>query len=457
MRKIAMRTSACLLLVLFMIGGFGIYLFRYILEGDRWVTFQVNRHAYSDAILSVGKVVDCNGQLLASMSKGQQTFSSSELTRLSTLHAVGDIHGNIGTGVMNYHATDMMGYSRIGGVYSHTGRGNTIQLSIDAKLNNAAYTALAGRKGAVIAYNYRTGEVLCMVSTPSYDAYYPLSPEQLEWSYYDGVYINRCISSTFTPGSIFKIVTLTAAIENIPELFDMTFCCEGHTVIANEVITCSSVHGYCDIYDAFAGSCNVAFAEIAQMLSGEILYEYALKLGLLESFKVSDIPVAAGSFIIAAGGSVDLSWSGIGQYEDLVNPLAMTRLMAAIANKGVAVNPRLITGIIGEYGMPKGLKYRTTSNKRLMASETAVIMAKMLRYNATSVYNGYYSFAEYPGFSGKSGTAEMKDGKDPHGWFTGFLADIDNPIAFTVIVENSGWGMQQAAPIVDIILGEMNI
>ena len=452
MKKIAQRASACLLLVLFMLGGFSIFLVKYISGADRWVTFQVNRHVYSNAILSVGRVTDRYGHILASMSKERQIFNDSEAIRQATLHTVGDIYGNIGTGVLNFHATDLMGYSIFNGVYSHKGMGNTIKLTIDADLNEVAYRAFAGRKGTAVFYNYITGEILCMVSTPTYDPYYPLSDEQLEWKDYEGVYINRCISSSFTPGSVFKIVTLAAAIENIPNLFEIEFYCEGYTIIENEKITCSSVHGNCDIYDAFAGSCNVAFAQLSQMLSAETIYDYMNKLGLLSSISVSGIPTAKGSYELAEDGSVDLSWSGIGQFQDLVNPMALTRLVAAIANKGRAVNPRLIASVTTEYSIPTRFKYQTIKTKRIMSEVTADKLAEMLRYNVTTAYRGYYSFDRYTLLSAKSGTAETNDGQLPHAWFCGFVGDRNYPIAFTVIVENSGWGLQQAAPIADAVL-----
>ena len=176
---------------------------------------------------------------------------------------------------------------------------------------------------------------------------------------------------------------------------------------------------------------------------------------MLDSFNISGIPVAEGSFAVAETGSSDLSWSGIGQYEDLVNPLALTRLVAAIANEGVAVNPRLIMGIKGEYGLPIGYRYRARTTKRLMSVSTAAKLAEMMRYNVTSIYRAYYNFSSYNGFSGKSGTAENGDSNLPHAWFTGFLEDRNYPVAFTVIVENAGWGLEQAAPIVDVVLQSM--
>ena len=455
MKKIANRTAACLLLVLFMLGGFSVYLSGLLKNGGNWATFPVNRHAYSNAVLSVGSVIDRKGRLLTTMLDRERVYSDSAAVRRSTLHVVGDIEGNIGTGALSYYAAELMGYSFINGVYSVGGVGCTLRLTVDSALNTVAYEALGGRKGAVVFYNYKTGEVLCMVSAPSYDPYSPPDEDRLAQKDYEGAYINRCVSSAFTPGSVFKVVTMAAAIENIPELFELEFFCPGYIDVGDERITCSGTHGYCDVYDAFAYSCNAAFAELSLLLGGEILGEYAKNLGLLDGFDMSGITIAKGSFTVALDDSNYLSWSGIGQYEDLVNPLAMARLMAAIASGGKAVSPRLVKNITGEFGFPRYLRYMLKSNERLMKRSTADILSVMLLYNAEKAYNDYYHFAEFEGFSGKSGTAEVRDGNAPHAWFAGFLNSDKYPVAFAVIVENSGWGLQQAAPVVDAVLARM--
>ena len=95
-------------------------------------------------------------------------------------------------------------------------RGNELYLTLDARYNYEAYQALNGHAGTVTVYNYKTGEILCMVSAPSYD---PLNvPADLEENdRYEGAYLNRFLSATFVPGSVFKTVTLTAALETLPE------------------------------------------------------------------------------------------------------------------------------------------------------------------------------------------------------------------------------------------------
>ena len=455
MRKIADRAVACLLIVLFMLGGFSIYLGRFFKDGGDWAAFPVNRHSYSDALLSVGSILDRNGKLLSTMKNQSRVFNEYENIRRSSLHVVGDTKGNIGTGALSFFANELMGYSPVNGVFSVDGKGCTLRLSIDSELNAAAYEALAGRRGAVVFYNYKTGEVLCMVSAPTFDPYSPPDEEQLKQREYEGAYINRCVSSSFTPGSVFKVVTLTAAIENIPELFEMEFYCPGYTDIGGERINCSGFHGHCDIYDAFANSCNVAFAQLSLILGGETLKEYTANLGLLDSFQMSGIPVAKGGFTVAPDGSGDLSWSGIGQYENTINPLAMARLMAAVAGGGVAVSPRIVKSVVNELGIPKYIGYQFRHSERLMKKTTADTLSEMLRYNTKNVYSDYYHFSEIEGLSAKSGTAELRDGAAPHAWFTGFLANDKYPVAFTVIVENAGWGLQQAAPVADRVIMRM--
>ena len=97
---------------------------------------------------------------------------------------------------------------------------------------------------------------------------------------YKGAYINRFLSSTFTPGSIYKTVTLMAALEEIPDLAQRTWTCEGSVQIGDETIICSGTHGQQDIGDAFANSCNVAFAQIAAELGADTMQKYTEQAGL---------------------------------------------------------------------------------------------------------------------------------------------------------------------------------
>ena len=265
MKKIERRAFVCLALALLLAAGLGVFLVKYFADGGSWASSAFNRHLYnSSGELASGTVLDRDGDVLSEVVDGRRTYYDSATVRKATLHAVGDLQGNIGTGALNAFADKLTGYSLLNGAFGAQ-RGNDLYLTIDARYNYTAYEALGGRSGTVAVYNYETGEILCMVSAPSYD---PLNvPEDIATNdRYEGAYLNRFLSSTFTPGSVYKTVTLAAALEEIPDLAERTWTCSGSVQIGDETIICSGTHGEQDIAAAFANSCNVAFAQIAQEL-----------------------------------------------------------------------------------------------------------------------------------------------------------------------------------------------
>ena len=252
----------------------------------------------------------------------------------------------------------------------------------------------------------------------------------------DGAYINRCISSTFVPGSVFKLVTLTAAIENIDDVYHRSFSCSGSLNVKGVNINCTGVHGEQTIEQALANSCNCAFGQIALELGPDIIAEYAGKLGITQQLKLDDITTAAGNYDKDSSMSAAMAWSGIGQYNDLVSPYAMMRLVSAIANDGTVVEPSLL-GV-------------SDTKTELVSADTAQKVASMMNYNV--VYK--YGSSTFPGLSisAKTGTAEVGDDKPSHGWFVGFLNDEQHPYAFAVLVENGGSGLRAAGAVANTVL-----
>ena len=151
-------------------------------------------------------------------------------------------------------------------------------LTIDADLSRTAWEALDGRKGVAAVYNYQTGDILCMVSNPSFD---PADPPEIsdDDSDYEGVYLNRLLSGLYTPGSVFKVVTTAAALEQLPGVEERTFTCNGSVTIGDQVITCPYAHGEMDLSDAFARSCNGVYAQLAVELGADVLQDYARQAG----------------------------------------------------------------------------------------------------------------------------------------------------------------------------------
>ena len=182
----------------------------------------------------------------------------------------------------------MVGFSLITGT---SGTGNTIKLTLDANLNNAAYQAMAGRKGVAALYNYETGEVLCMLSTPSFDPADDAEAAKVAAgdSNYDGAYLNRFLSGTYTPGSTFKLVTAAAALETLHNEDSFSYTCTGSLTLNGEKITCPSVHGTQDFATALANSCNGAFATLATQVGGKTLEKYAKEAGLTSKVNVNGL------------------------------------------------------------------------------------------------------------------------------------------------------------------------
>ena len=440
MKKVGGRSNALLILAALVLVGLSVYIARLAADGQKWVSFSANKTVYQDGVLRLGTITDRNGVILSGVSDGYRYYADDANVRVSTLHAVGDLGGNIGTSALSSFAARLMGYDFINGVYSRAGTGKTLALTIDADLNAAAYEALAGRRGTVSVVNYETGEIVCMVSSPSYD---PQNPPDLSAEQYEGVYLNRFLSSAYTPGSTFKLITLAAAIENIDDLYDQVFTCEGGVTVNGEWVACTGVHGELKIEDALAVSCNSAFADIALQLGGDTLQSYAERFGLTEALTVDGIQTAAGNFTAAPEGTAELAWSGIGQYEDTVCPFAMLRYVGAIANGGRAMDMTLTrdTGLAS--ALPVG-------SQRLLDWDTAQKIATMLNYNVYKTYGQ----DNFPGLElyAKSGTAEVGGGQSAHAWFVGYITNADYPLAFVVVVENGGGGSRVAGPIANAVL-----
>ena len=151
MRKIEKRAMVCLLLAAALTFGLVVFGFRFFLNGGRWVSFAANRHLYnSQGQLSVGRVLDRDGDVLSWVDEnGNRAYYDNATVRKATLHVVGDAQGRIGSGALVAFADKLSGYNLLTGAYSPMGAGNDLYLTIDARLNYEAYTAMNGKKGAV--------------------------------------------------------------------------------------------------------------------------------------------------------------------------------------------------------------------------------------------------------------------------------------------------------------------
>ena len=224
------------------------------------------------------------------------------------------------------------------------------------------------------------------------------------------------------------------------------FTCDGKNRYNKDDITCTSAHGTVNFRRALAVSCNGAFGKLAREVGAANLSTTTQKVGLTKSVDVDGIKTQAGSFTFPEDNEVNLSWAGIGQYDDQVNPCAMMVYMGAIANGGEPVQPKLMKSSsflsAGKSGKSLG---------EYISSETADELRSMMKNNVKVTYgeSNFYGLDLYA----KSGTAETGSGED--GWFVGFIDNEDYPLAFVVWIKNGGTGYASAGPVAKDVLNRI--
>jgi len=442
MKKIERRAILCLLVAVVLVTGLCIFIARDFRHGAEWASYEGNRDVYADGDLAKGALYDRHSELLMRNTSDGMEFNESSDIRAACMHITGDRDNNIATGANRIFVDRLIGYDFINGIYTLNNQGKDIYLTLDAGLCATAYEALSGRRGTVGVYNYNTGEILCMVSSPTYDPTEP--PDEVE----EGTYINRLTGATFAPGSTFKLVTAAAAIEQLDDAYDYEIYCDSFVDYGNDDrVTDVEAHGTVDLEKALEVSCNCYFGKLSEKVGNEQLEAYTKKAGLMESYDIDGIHTKKGTFDFPKGG-VNLAWTGIGQYNDMVCPCHMMVYAGAIARGGEAVLPSIIDSrsLVG-----KQVSKMTTQTKEMIGAETAKSLKSMMRNNVENHYDGEYNF---PGLDlcAKTGTAEVEGQDAPNSWFVGFLNDSSHPYAFVVLVEEGGYGIDAAGSVANSVL-----
>ena len=447
MNRITKRTWIMGLFLLTLLGGLLVFVWEYATEAESWVSFSGSPHLYNSSNIGCGTITDRSGNLLLDISQGR-TYSDDINTRKSTLHWLGDRKGFISASTVSTYAASMVGYDLINGVYNASGEGGNARLTLSAKVQNAALEAMGNRKGTVGVYNYKTGEILCALTTPTYDPENVPDIENDTTGAYDGVYLNRFLQSAYVPGSIFKIVTLSAALDCVPGIEDMTFPCRGKLEYGTEAVTCEKAHGTQTLKQAFANSCNCAFAQIAEKVGKNNMVKYVKQFEVTQKLSFDGSTTAAGNYDISNTAPVSFAWSCIGQHSDLVNPARYMTFMGAIAGDGVAAEPHLMAVVTNGGDITYEAKTRETD--RLMSKEVADTVAEYMRNNVKSVY-GDGNFGGLP-VCAKSGTSQLGGDQKSNAMFAGFVDSEQYPLAFIVVVENGGYGSHTCVPVISKVL-----
>ena len=333
--------------------------------------------------------------------------------------------------------------------------GASVELTIDPVVQKAAWDALGKLKGAVVAIDPKTGNILAMVSKPGFDAnllavhdgttssknYAELLADK------DSPLVNKAISgSLYAPGSVFKVLVAAAAIESGKYTAESTLPNPvKYKLPGTNTFIQNSGEGKCggkttvSIADALRFSCNVPFAQLGIELGQDAIRAQAEKFGFGDAI---EIPLRSTASVYPENmDDAQVGLSSFGQFDDRVTPLQIAMISAAIANNGTLMKPNLIENVVSanlsSLFAPSPQVYSTP-----VSQATANSVRQMM---IDAVARGVSSNAKINGVevAGKTGTAQ--NGKDePYTlWFTGF-APADNPrVAIAVVVEDGG-GLGQA-------------
>ena len=447
MKRISHRTVLMLILMGVLVAGVAFFTLRYFLHAGEWVVFPGSPHVYSGSNLSSGRVTDRDGVLLLDSTDGRVYAEDVDIRR-ATLHLLGDRYGYISAPILEEYADDLVGFNVVNGLFGQDQGANTAVLSISAQVQKTALQALGNHHGTVGVYNYKTGEILCAVTSPTYDPDNMPDIEGDETGAYDGVFLNRFFQTSTVPGSIFKIVTAAAALDTLGDLSQRTFTCNGTWDVNGDTMVCNGTHGTQTLAQAFANSCNIAFGQLALEVGPETLEAYVEDLGITESLSFDGLTTAAGSFDLSDAVDFEVAWAGCGQYNDLINPCQYLTVMGVIANDGEAALPYIMDRVEGN--MLGGYQHGKVTTGRVTERWVTDSVAQLMRNNVLNVY-GAWQFPDLE-VCAKSGTAELGPGDTPNATFAGFIRDENYPLAFIVIVEHGGAGSAAAAPIAGQVL-----
>ena len=428
MRRAGRLTS--LLIAAFLVGLF--YLAYVLVSQSPEYMAKAGRTGY-------GIVCDRFGDVLYDGTKPLTAYPAGHFADVGNL--IGDTSGQMNNTLIARNLGALANYSFLYGSDGHV----TIQTTLSHKANQAVCKALGSKDGTVIAYNWKTGELLCCVSKPGLDI-------AKGYANIDSMPKGSLLCKAFyptVPGSTQKVSTLIAAYQacGIEKINALQFSCKGSFLNAKgQLIKChkSEGHGTQTLSEAFANSCNPYFAQLVQspMLPLSSVIEtytqmgYSVNGAAAESFEMDGIRIAAASTELLDQNDFDTQWGCLGQGRTLVSPFQLMLFQGAIANgTGRAVMPHLVdtkTDIDGSVTAWHSGEPQQTG--QLFTSEAAKAVQAVMTENAAKHYN-----VSLPAFSCgvKSGTAQVAaDGKEQeNSLLAGFCLDADCPVAFCILIE----------------------
>jgi peptidoglycan glycosyltransferase len=428
-----------------------------------------------------GRILDRDGTLLAR----NEADSNGELYRVYASPAVSQVVGYASrqfgeAGLERAYDAELSGLAGdpLSDAFAKFGTNRydpkdlTLSLSLD--LQKAAVSELGKHRGAVVMLDPRTGEVLALASTPTYDASTVSNPTTSGAAFAalqddpSQPLLPRATLGRYVPGSVFKIVTAIAGLGSGAITPDTTYKQQPAAEKTGLLVAGYRVRdGHhpqtgsraLDLVEATEVSCNIWFALTGLQTGGANLVAYAERMGFGAALPF-DLPTAVSQVTNGNGkepggfvDDVELANASYGQAEAFVTPLQMALVAATVANNGELMRPRLVTSMTGQRSGTRTIGPESMG-RVIPAPVAQSINAAMVRAVEGSLGRLFTTGANVTGITtaGKSGTAELGGTGEPHSWFIGF-APAENPtVAIAVLVEQAGRGGEVAAPIAGRLL-----
>ena len=436
-----------------------------VIKASEYQDMPSNNHTINKArFIKRGSIITADGLTLAeSVQQADGTYARSYPNGNLAAHVVGYYSQQYGTmGIENTQNDTLTGskdYSSwqnaLNSLAGISEPGNSVQLTIDSRIQRAAEQALAGRVGAIVALDPRSGAVLAWASAPTFDNTNIQAAIETanasggaDTSMYD-----RATLALYTPGSTFKVLTLASALENGLATLDTTYDSPGRMEIggADVVSIGERGHGKISLAKAFALSSNTVFGQVADGLGAEKLVATARAFGYGQQLGLDFTTAASVMPNPEEMTEWELAWAGAGQpvgQGHTPGPQAtvmQNALMAAtIANNGIAMNPYVVSQILA----PDGTVLKTTRGRSLGQAVSSGTAAQVKQAMLDVVQNGTGSAAAIAGVkvAGKTGTAETNNA-NANSTFVGF-APYDTPtVAIAVVIEQNAKGEESAAAV----------
>jgi len=393
-----------------------------------------------------GKIYDRTGKILAETIEGKDSVKRVYPEGRLYSHVIGYCSQVYGKSLLErQYDSELLGKGDIDLFQGDKKQGFDLNLTIDNNLQKYAYGQMNGKKGALVAMNPKTGEVLAMISLPDFEP----DAEALEKNW-NGIVedessplLTRASQGLYPPGSTYKIVTAAASFEN--GLQGTNFEDTGSFKVGSlEVENYNKkAHGTITVEDAFRVSSNQVFCQLGFDLGSEIILGISERFGINSALEF-DIPTAKSKIEYKKMSNSDSALVAIGQGQLLATPLQMVSVCSSVANNGRMVKPYLVSSVSKNNVILSETRTKTLGQP--ISADCAQYLENLM---IDVVENGTGSRARISGVkvAGKTGTAENESDKD-HAWFVGY-APADNPqIAVAVVLENDGGsGGDTAAPI----------